>query len=123
VQGDYGQKSAHLRRYSLRLDGFSSLRAPLSGGELLTKPLTFTGSKLLLNFATSAAGDIRIEIQDVDGKPLPGFSLDDAGELIGNEIDRSYFWKNSDNVSSLAGKAVRLRFVLRDADLFSFRFQ
>ncbi len=28
VQSDYGQKSAHLRRYSLRLDGFSSLRRP-----------------------------------------------------------------------------------------------
>ena len=95
----------------------------LSGGELLTKPLTFSGSKLLLNFATSAAGDVRVEIQDADGKPLPGFSLDDAGELIGNEIARSYFWKASDDVSSLSGKPVRLRFVLRDADLFSFRFQ
>jgi hypothetical protein len=123
VQGDYGQQSAHLRRYSLRVDGFSSLRAPLSGGELLTKPLTFSGSKLLLNFSTSAAGDIRVEIQDSDGKPLPGFSLDDAGELIGNEIERAYSWKASDDVSSLAGKPIRLRFVLRDADLFAFRFQ
>ena len=123
VQGDYGQKSAHLRRYSLRLDGFSSLRAPLSGGELVTKPVTFTGSQLLLNFATSAAGDVRVEIQDADGKPHPGFSLDDAAELIGNEIERAYAWKTSADVSSLAGKPVRLRFVLRDADLFSFRFQ
>jgi hypothetical protein len=123
VQADYGQKSAHLQRYSLRLDGFSSLRAPLSGGELVTKPLTFTGSKLLLNFATSAAGDVRVEIQDVDGSPLPGYSLDDAGELIGNEIERVYAWKTSDDVSALAGKPVRLRFVLRDADLFSFKFQ
>jgi hypothetical protein len=123
VQSDYGQKSAHLRRYSLRTDGFASLRAPLSGGELVTKPLTFTGSKLLLNFATSAAGDVRIEIQDADGHPLPGYALDDATELIGNEIERAYAWKNSDDVSSLTGKPVRLRFVLRDADLFSFQFQ
>jgi len=123
VQSDYGQKSAHLSRYSLRLDGFSSLRAPLSGGELATKPLTFSGSKLLLNFATSAAGDIRVEIQDAEGHPLPGFSLDDANELIGNEIERAYSWKASDDVSSLSGKPIRLRFVLRDADLFSFHFQ
>jgi hypothetical protein len=105
------------------LDGFSSLRAPLSGGELVTKSLTFSGSKLLLNFATSAAGDIRVEIQDAEGHPLPGFSLDDASELIGNEIERAYSWKASDDVSSLAGKPIRLRFVLRDADLFSFHFQ
>jgi hypothetical protein len=123
LQADYGQKSAHLQRYSLRLDGFSSLRAPLSGGELVTKPLTFTGSKLLLNFATSAAGDVRIEIQDADGNPLPGYSLEDARELIGNEIERAYAWKASDDVSTLAAKPIRLRFVLRDADLFSFEFQ
>jgi hypothetical protein len=123
LQTDYGQKSVHLQRYSLRLDGFSSLRAPLSGGELVTKPLTFTGSKLLLNFATSAAGDVRIEIQDADGNPLPGYSLEDARELIGNEIDRAYSWKASDDVSALAGKPIRLRFLLRDADLFSFEFQ
>ncbi|HEX4142861.1 MAG TPA: hypothetical protein VHY91_04865 [Pirellulales bacterium] len=123
VQGDYGQKSAHLRRYSLRLDGFSSLRAPLSGGELVTKPLTFTGSRLHLNFATSAAGDVRVEIQDADGKAIPGYSLDDARELIGNETERVYAWKTSDDVSALAGRPVRLRFVLRDADLFSFQFQ
>jgi len=123
VQADYGQKSAHLQRYSLRLDGLSSLRAPLSGGELLTRPITFTGSRLLLNFATSAAGDVRIEIQDTEGHPLPGYSLENAGELIGNEIDRAYSWQASDDVSALAGKPIRLRFLLRDADLYSFRFQ
>jgi len=59
----------------------------------------------------------------LDTKPLPGFSPDDAGELIGNEIERAYSWKASDDVGALAGKPVRLRFVLRDADLFSFRFE
>ena len=90
---------------------------------MLTRPITFTGSRLLLNFATSAAGDVRVEIQDGEGHPLPGYSLENAGELIGNEIERAYSWKASDDVSALAGKPVRLRFLLRDADLYSFRFQ
>jgi len=109
--------SSELRRYTLRLDGFVSVSAPMTGGELITKPLTFTGSKLALNFATSADGDIRVEIQDVSGKPLPGFALDDCKPIFGDSVDRSVI-----DVSSLAGKTVRLRFVLRDADLYALRF-
>jgi hypothetical protein len=110
--------SSELRRYTLRLDGFVSVNAPMSGGELITKPLTFTGAKLALNFATSAAGDIRVEIQDARGKPLPGFALDDCKPIFGDSVERVVA-----DVSSLAGKTVRLRFVLRDADLYSFQFR
>ena len=75
-----------------------------------------------INFGTSAAGGIRVEIQDVGGKPLPGFALTDANEQIGNEVERVVSWKQGSDVSSLAGKAVRLRFVIKDADLYSLRF-
>jgi hypothetical protein len=120
---NYGQPTSHLRRYSLRLDGFAAVRAPYSGGELLTKPLTFTGKELALNFATSAAGGIRVEIQDSAGKPLPGFALGDAIETIGNEIDRAVRWKRGGDVGPLAGKPVRLRFVMHDARLYALQFR
>lgn len=120
---NYGQPTSHLRRYSLRLDGFASVTAPYTGGELLTKPLTFTGKELSLNFATSAAGGVSVEIQDASGKPLPGFALADAVETIGNEIDRVVHWKSGSNVSALAGKAVRLRFVMKDARLYALQFR
>ncbi|OHE80513.1 MAG: hypothetical protein A2107_04055 [Verrucomicrobia bacterium GWF2_62_7] len=114
--------SSELRRYTLRLDGFVSVSAPMTGGELVTKPFKFTGSKLTLNFATSAAGDVRVEIQDASGKPLPGFKLDDCPPIFGDAIERTVIWKNGSDVSALAGKPVRLRFVLKDADLFSMKF-
>jgi hypothetical protein len=120
---NYGQPTSHLRRYSLRLDGFSAAVAPYAGGDLLTKPLTFTGKELALNFATSAAGGVRAEIQDASGKPLPGFALADAVETIGNEIERTVRWKAGSDVSSLAGKPVRLRFVMKDARLYAFQFR
>ena len=50
------ERQAYLRRYSLRLDGFVSANAPLSGGELVTRPLRFAGRRLLLNYSTSGAG-------------------------------------------------------------------
>ncbi len=120
---DNAQPTAHLRRYSMRLDGFASVRAPYAGGELLTKPLKFTGDRLELNFSTSAAGSIRVELQDEAGKPISGFAAGDCVEVIGNEIERVVRWKGGADVSRFAGKTVRLRFVMKDADLYALRFQ
>jgi hypothetical protein len=75
-----------------------------------------------LNYATSAAGNLRVELQDSTGQPIPGFSLADADELFGDTIDQTAAWNNSTDVSRLAGQEVRLYFVLRDGDLFSFQF-
>ncbi|MHC4144552.1 MAG: alpha/beta hydrolase family protein, partial [Planctomycetota bacterium] len=123
VQHDYAQPTAHLRRYSLRLDGFVSLNAPYKGGSMTTKPLVFTGNQLVLNFATSAPGFVRVEIQDTEGKPIPGYSLDESRELIGNYIEHPASWKHGTDVSALAGRPVRLRFVMKDADLYSLKFR
>jgi len=78
---------------------------------------------LVINYATAAAGSIRVEIQDAGGKPLPGYALADSAETSGDEIEQVVAWKNASNVNPLAGKPVRLRFVLKDADLYSIRFR
>ena len=118
----YAQPTAHMARYTLRTDGFASVNAPYRGGELLTQPFTFSGSNLEINFATSPAGGLRVQIQDQNGKPLPGFALADCREMIGDEIDRVVSWNSGKDVSSLAGKVVQLRFAMKDADLYSLRF-
>lgn len=114
--------SSVLRRYTLRMDGFVSVWAPFSGGELVTKPITFAGKTLTMNFSTSAAGGIGVELQSPDGRPLEGFSLADCQEVFGDALQRTVTWKAGGDVSSVAGRPVRLRFVLRDADLYSFQF-
>lgn len=115
--------SSALRRYTLRLDGFVSASAPMSGGELITKPIRFKGGKLALNFASSAVGGVRVEIQDADGKAMPGFKLDDCPPVFGDSIERAVTWKNGGDVSMLAGKPVRLRFELKDAEVYAYRFK
>src|SRR5690606_22651003 len=62
TEGYWTGKQNQVRRYTLRLDGFVSLQAPYQGGEMVTKPLTFAGKELTLNFSTSAAGGIQVEI-------------------------------------------------------------
>jgi len=123
VNQDYAQPTAHLRRYSLRLDGFASLNAPYAGGEMVSKVLTFEGPRMILNFATSAAGEIRVEIQSPDGRPLPGFALSDCRAVIGNEIEREVVWAGGAGLESLIGRPVRLRIALKDADLYSIQFR
>ena len=122
LECNYAQPTVHLKRFSLRLDGFASVRAGYDGGEMITRPLVFQGERLFINFATSAPGSVRVEIQDPDGKAIPGFTLDDAQEQIGNEIEREVSWKTGHDVSTLAGRPVRLRFVMKDADLYAMRF-
>jgi len=64
-----------------------------------------------------------VEIQSLDGQPLPGFALADCPEIYGDEIERSVAWKGGKDLGGLAGKPVRLRFAMKDADLFSIRFR
>ncbi|MBW3599524.1 MAG: hypothetical protein KY475_19905, partial [Planctomycetes bacterium] len=122
VNRHYTQASWHIERMTLRLDGFTSVHAPYEGGEMLTRPFTFTGGALAINYSTSVAGNIRIEIQDAEGRPIPGFALKDADDIIGDEISRTVTWGGKSEVSALVGKPIRLRFVLRDADVYSIQF-
>jgi len=123
VQRDYGRPTQYLQRLKLRTDGFVSVNAPYAGGECRTKPLTFSGKELVLNYSTSAAGSLWVEIQDTAGAAIPGYGQADADEIIGDAVARAASWKGNSDVSALAGKAVRLRFILKDADLYSIQFR
>ena len=113
----------NLRRFTIRIDGFVSVHAPLRGGEFVTKPVIFDGNQLVMNFSTSAAGSIQIEIQDANGRPIPGYSLAENPEIFGDSIEYVAPWKEGSNLASLSGRPVRLRFVLKDADLYSIPFR
>lgn len=123
TEGYWTGTSNQLRRYTIRIDGFVSINAPLSGGELVTKPLIFDGDEMVINFSSSAAGGVQVEIQDDSGKPIEGFTLSDSSPVFGDSIDRKVSWKGSPNLAKLAGQPVRLRFLCKDANLYSFRFR
>lgn len=109
-------------RAVLRLDGFISADAAYTGGELTTKPLVFSGDRLQLNVDTGAGGTTKVEIQEPSGRPIAGFTESDADEINGNYIRVLASWNGSTDAGSLAGQPVRLRFLMRDAKLFSFQF-
>ena len=80
VQRNYGQKgTAYLERMTLRLDGFASLNAPYQGGEMVTKPLRFKGSRLEINGgpAKGQTGETTIALRVVQEKRQLG-----VGQLL-----------------------------------------
>ena len=119
----YRHPGMRLRRGTIRIDGFVSLHADGNKvGEMLTRPLIFRGDKLRVNYATSAIGALRFEICDQQGEPIENFTLGDSEILFGNEIDHTVTWNGRSDVEELAGRVVRLRVRLHDADLYALKF-
>ncbi|MCA9170248.1 MAG: hypothetical protein KDB23_21370, partial [Planctomycetales bacterium] len=110
------------RRWSFRTDGFAALHAGADAGEWVSHRLRFKGQRLSLNCGTSAGGSIQVELQDADGQPIPGFALTDCQRIVGDAIDMPVTWRGSADLPSLAGKVVKLRMVLQEADLFALQF-
>ncbi len=123
VNQNYGQPTAHVHRYTFRLDGIASAIAPMAGGSLVTKPIVMSGDQFHINFATSAAGSLRVELQDAGGTPIDGFQLDQCRPLIGNRIEAVVAWEAGPSTTALKGRPLRIQFELIDAELFSFRFR
>jgi hypothetical protein len=116
VSEHYRWPTNRLRRVTVRKHGFASMHAGAAGGEFATEPITFTGTRLMLNYATSAAGSVRVELLDEAGQ-----KVDETPEFFGDEIEREVTWTGK-GLAAVPGKPVRLRFVLRDADVYALRF-
>ncbi|MDW7658061.1 MAG: hypothetical protein SCM11_12905 [Bacillota bacterium] len=116
---NHQQANSILRRYAVRKDGFISVHAPLEPGLLLTRPLIFDGHQLTMNFSTSAIGFVKVDILDQEGHILSGF---EGYEMFGDSLNRPVVFASGTNVSSLAGKPVRLHIRMSDADLYSMKF-
>ena len=110
------------RRYTLRTDGFVSLRGGARGGGLLTRPFHLDSGDLWLNYSTSAVGSLRAELRSADSRALLGYRLRDCALLVGDHIERILRWQGNGSAAALAGQRVRLRFVIEDGDLYSLRF-
>jgi hypothetical protein len=119
----YTGTGSRLRRFTYRPDGLVALTAGADGGEVLTRPLTFRGQRLLLNYRARPNGSLQVELLDADGHPLGGFAATDNTPLSGDSLSTAAAWTNGSDLASLAGQPVRLRFILHDAELFSFRFE
>lgn len=112
ISEHYRHPDHRIRRLTVRKQGFASMHADAKGGEFTTHPLKCGGKRLVINYATSAAGSIRIEALDETGKPVATMP-----ELYGDEFEATAL-----DVSKLTGQTIQLRVTLKDADLYALRF-
>lgn len=104
-----------------RRDGFVSLDADQEPGEVITRPLTFTGTgHLFLNAQTENAGAVRVAVLEEDGAPISGLEYDAGAELQGDMLRARVSWNGGDSLAALKGHYVRLAFKLQRAKMFSF---
>ena len=104
----------------LRRDGFVSLEAGETAGELVTVPLHFNGNRLLIN-AAAMRGTLSVEIRDDKGEAQPGFTFTDCDEFHGDAVSKAVTWRGQPDVSRLKGKTIQLAFRLKNAQLYAFQ--
>lgn len=122
-EGQWSDENLRFRRYHIRMDGFVSLNFGIDGGEVTTPLFKFTGGRLSLNIATGGFAGFKAEFRDENGKPIPGYTFDDAYEEIGDDIAMIARWKDhGPDVRPLAGKVVQLALKGRNADIYSLAF-
>jgi hypothetical protein len=108
---------------TLRLDGFVCLEAKDRLGTVLTKPFKLEGSALQVN-VDAKQGEILVEILGEDGKTIPGFSARNMTNAKGvDDLRFTPHWKNKNDLSELKGRIIRLKFALRNAQLYAFQVQ
>jgi hypothetical protein len=117
ISENYRWPTNRLRRLTVRRHGFASMHAGAAEGEFTTRPITFAGQRMTINFSTSAVGSVRIELQDETGKVLA-----ESESMYGDELEHVVEWKGGGAIAPHAGKPVRLRFVLKDTDVYAFAF-
>jgi hypothetical protein len=97
------------------VDGFVALRGGADGGQVTTKPLGFKGQKLLLNYVVNPGGGLTIDALDESGKVVG-----QSQPLEGDAVDAPVTWKQNPDLSN---GMIRLRFSIRNADVYSLRFE
>lgn len=103
-------------------DRFVSVDAGTNEGSLTTKPLRFDGGRLSVNAEVAPDGWLKAELLDADGAVIPGFGAEQCEPMRGDSLRHPIEWSGGRTVASLAGTPVRVRFLLKNARLYAYRF-
>ena len=108
---------------TMRRDGFASMDAAKETCSLTTRPVQFDGKYLFVNL-DAPQGKLQVEILDANGKVITPFTRENCQVLTGDNTQMAVTWKSKGkteaNLSRLAGKPVRFRFLLNDGSLYAF---
>ena len=116
----YGTKDCYLERMKLRVDGFASLHAGYTEGYSLSKPVILKGNVLRINYSASSIGYVQVVLIDENQHEITGFGTADAIKQMGDKVDAEVKWTSGKTINDVRNKSIRIKFIVRDADLYSF---
>lgn len=122
VSEHYDWPDCRLRRVTVPRNRFAGIYGGAHGGTATTRVIARTGKELHLNYATSAAGSVTVELLAPDGAPIPGFAASDFQPLFGDELDAVVRW-NGKRLSEAGPGPARIRFHLKDANVYALRIE
>ncbi len=104
---------------TMRKDGFASIDAGSEEGMVVTAPLRNSGAALAVNYTVRDGGVLRIEVLDENNAVIKGYGREDCVPFSGDSVDEPVRWKTK-NALPEGSENIRLRFLLRNASLYSF---
>jgi hypothetical protein len=105
----------------MRIDGYVSLDATVREGWIETKPVFSPGAHLFINGKCNEGGYIDVEIVHNAGGTVEEFSRDRCERFTGDSVRHRVKWSAGDTLSEIPG-AVKLKFYLKNAELYGFQF-
>lgn len=114
-------KNCNISCASWRLDGFVSLHSEEIEEIVETKLLSFEGRSLVVN-ADASNGRILVSLADEWGEDIPGYSFYDCDQINVSDVRRTVTWAGKNDLTMFEGEVIRLRFLIENADLYSFQF-
>ena len=111
---------------TLRKDGYAGLYATKHReGIVATRPLATQGTRLEINAKCDPGGYVRVEVADGNDEVIGSCSVDRSDPFTGDSVEHTVTWGGDPAIPSGPDDRTSLRkvrFYLRDAELFSFRF-
>ncbi len=103
----------------MKRDRYVALVPTSSQGKMVTKPFILPGGSLTLN-ADASRGEVRVRLLGASGSPSKALGTPEAKPIAGDHLAAQVRWQAS--LQKLRGKAVRLEFTVRNAELYGFEF-
>jgi hypothetical protein len=104
---------------SMKPDRFVGLTSGPQPGQILTRPFWTETPEFYVNAVTRNGGYLKAEITELDGKPVPGFGLQESEPFAGDALGHRLSWRGRPNPEALAHRQIRLRVRGRQATVYS----
>lgn len=117
---DEKRPSGSIGLATLRLDGFCSMQAKRTEGWFVSRREQFDTPRVRINAKANSGGKVTAEIADRWNRVIPGFSRNECIAFSGDSCNHQLVWSTQTFPTEALNAEKKIRFILKDADLYSY---